>query len=221
MTARTFPLSGGARIAVAVGSRGIHDIQRIVKTVISCLKEMSFQPFVIPAMGSHGGATADGQIGILEDLGISQATVGVPVVSNMEVVSLGKLESGYNVLFAKDAMEADGVFVISRVKPHTLFRRPVESGLCKMLVIGCGKHEGAESIHAFGVADAIEPAARIIIEKAPILGGFAVVENAFGGTQALELALPEAFIQTDRRLLLEAWKFFPKLLSDHKITVIL
>jgi hypothetical protein len=172
---------------------------------------MGLNPFIIPGMGSHGGATADGQIGVLEDMGISQATIGVPVVSSMEVVSLGKLRSGYDVLFAKDAMEADGVFVINRVKPHTLFRRPVESGLCKMLVIGCGKHKGAESIHAYGVADAIEPAARIIIEKAPILCGLAVLENAQGGTQALELAMAEDFIQVDRKLLLEAWKLFPRL----------
>ena len=211
MSTRTFPVSAGANIAVAVGSRGIHDIQPIVKTVVACLKEMDLNPFIIPGMGSHGGATAEGQIGVLEDMGVSQATVGVPVVSSMEVVSLGKLESGYNVLFSKDAMEADGVFVINRVKPHTLFRRPVESGLCKMLVIGCGKRKGAESIHAFGVADAIEPAARIIIEKAPILCGLAVLENARGGTQALELAMPEAFIQVDRKLLKEAWKFFPTL----------
>ena len=211
MSTRTLPISPGARVAVAVGSRGIHDIQPIVKTVVACLKEMDLNPFIIPGMGSHGGATAEGQIGVLEDMGISQDTVDAPVVSSMEVVSLGKLESGYNVLFAKDAMEADGVFAINRVKPHTLFRRPVESGLCKMLVIGCGKHKGAESIHAFGVADAIEPAARIIIEKAPILCGLAVLENARGGTQALELAMPEAFIHVDRKLLQEAWKLFPKL----------
>jgi hypothetical protein len=211
MTARTLSISQGARIAVAVGSRGIHDIQPIVKTVVACLKEMGTDPFIIPGMGSHGGATAEGQIGVLEGMGISQATVGVPIVSSMEVVSLGKLESGYNVLFAKDAMEADGVLVINRVKPHTLFRRPVESGLCKMLVIGCGKHKGAESIHAFGVADAIEPAAGIILEKAPILGGLAVLENALGGTQALKLAMPEEFIQVDRKLLKEAWELFPKL----------
>jgi hypothetical protein len=211
MSTQKIPASPGARIAVAVGSRGIHDIQPIVKTVIACLKEMGLDPFIIPGMGSHGGATAEGQIGVLTDMGISQTTVDAPIVSSMAVVTLGKLESGYNVLFAKDAMEADGVFVINRVKPHTLFRRPVESGLCKMLVIGCGKHKGAESIHAFGVADAIEPAAKIIIEKAPILCGLAVLENARGGTQALELAMPEAFIQVDRKLLQEAWKLFPKL----------
>lgn len=208
---RTFSLPPGARVAVVVGSRGIHDIQPIAKTVVDCLKEKGLDPFIMPGMGSHGGATAEGQIGVLEGMGISQATMGAPVVSSMEVASLGKLESGYEVLFAKDAMEADGVFVINRVKPHTLFRRPVESGLCKMLVIGCGKHKGAESIHAFGVADAIEPAARIIIEKAPILCGLAIVENARGGTQTVELAMPEAFIEVDRRLLKEAWKLFPKL----------
>lgn len=201
----------GQKIAITVGSRGIHDIQPIVKAMISCLKERDLDPFIIPAMGSHGGATAEGQKGVLEGMGITEDIMGIPIVSSMDVVSLGKLESGVDVYFSKDALDADHIIVINRVKPHTLFRRPVESGLCKMLVIGCGKHKGAEAIHGMGVADAIVPAARIILEKAPILCGLAILENAKGGTQALQLAHPDNFIETDENLLKEAWKLFPQI----------
>jgi len=215
------PVKPGQRVAVAVGSRGIHNLQPIVTTVVSCLKNLHLEPFVIPAMGSHGGATADGQFGVLEGMKITEDNVGAPIVSSMDVVSFGKLESGTEVFFSKDAFEADHVVAINRVKPHTLFRRPVESGLCKMLVIGCGKHKGAESIHAAGVADALVPAARRILEKAPILCGLAVVENANGGTQTMELVDPQEFVDTDQRLLEAAWKLFPQVpLDDLDVLII-
>ena len=211
----------GQKIAIAVGSRGIHDIRPIVRTMISCLKKRNLDPFIIPAMGSHGGATAEGQKSVLEGMGITEDIMGIPIVSSMDVVSLGKLESGVDVFFSKDALEADHIVIINRVKPHTLFRRPVESGLCKMLVIGCGKHKGAEAIHGIGVADAIVPAARIIIEKTPILCGLAVLENAKGGTQALKFAHPEDFVETDQSQLKEAWKLFPQIpLEDLDLLII-
>ncbi|MBW1696234.1 MAG: DUF2088 domain-containing protein [Deltaproteobacteria bacterium] len=204
----------GDSVAIAVGSRGIHDLQRIVRAVVSCLKERRLSPFIIPAMGSHGGATAEGQKSLLKNMGIHEDAVGAPIISTMDVVSLGKLSNGTDVFFSKDALEAEHIVVLNRIKPHTLFRRPVESGLCKMLVIGCGKHRGAEAIHGIGVADAIVPAAETILEKAPVLCGIAVLENAKGGTQDIQLAMPESFVEIDQRLLKEAWKLFPKIPVD-------
>ncbi|HIE54865.1 MAG TPA: DUF2088 domain-containing protein, partial [Chromatiaceae bacterium] len=204
----------GDSVAIAVGSRGIHDLQRIVRAVVSCLKERRLSPLIIPAMGSHGGATAEGQKSLLKDMGIHEDAVGAPIISTMDVVSLGKLSNGTDVYFSKDALEAEHIVVLNRIKPHTLFRRPVESGLCKMLVIGCGKHRGAEAIHGIGVADAIVPAAKIILEKAPVLCGIAVLENAKGGTQDIQLAMPKSFVEIDQRLLKEAWKLFPKIPVD-------
>ncbi len=208
------PAAAGAPVAVAVGSRGIHHIRRIVAAVVNCLKDRGYEPFIMPAMGSHGGATAEGQRRLLAELGICQDTTGAPIVSSMDTVSLGRLDSGCDVLFARDAMEAGAVFVINRVKPHTAFRGPVESGLCKMLVVGCGKHRGAENIHTYDVAAALEPAARLILAQAPILGGLAVLENARGGVQAMELAAPENFIEIDRRLLRQARRLLPSLPVD-------
>lgn len=207
-------VKAGQTVAVGVGSRGTHDLKTLVSAVVECLKGMELRPYVIPAMGSHGGATGEGQAQVLEELGISESSMGVPVVSNMDVVSLGRLDSGAQVFFAKDALEADHIVMINRVKPHTAFRGEVESGLCKILAVGCGRQKGASNMHKYDLARTIIPAAQLIIEKTPVLCGLVVTETALGGTHSIRLAKPEEFVEVDRLLLEEAWKLFPKLPID-------
>jgi len=204
----------GQSVAVAVASRGTHDLTSLVATVVERLLAVGLKPYIIPAMGSHGGATGPGQAQVLADLGISEETMAVPVVSNMDVVSLGRLDSGAEVFFAKDALDADHVVVINRIKPHTAFRGEVESGLCKIMAVGCGKQKGASNMHKFNLANTIVPAARMIMEKAPILFGIAVTENATGGTHSIRLARPEEFVDVDREFLKEAWELFPRVPVD-------
>ena len=204
----------GQSVAVAVASRGTHDLPSLVATVVERLLAVGLKPYIIPAMGSHGGATGPGQAQVLADLGISEETMGVPVVSNMDVVSLGRLDSGAEVFFAKDALDADHVVVINRIKPHTAFRGEVESGLCKIMAVGCGKQKGASNMHKFNLGNTIVPAARMILEKASILCGIAVTETATGGTHSIRLARPEEFVDVDRELLKEAWTLFPRLPVD-------
>jgi hypothetical protein len=204
----------GQSAAVAVGSRGTHDLKILVASTVACLKSLGLKPFVIPAMGSHGGGTADGQARVLAELGITRDEVGAPIVSNMDVISLGRIDSGAEVFFAKDAFEADHVVVINRVKPHTAFRSAVESGLCKILAIGCGRQTGAAHLHRYDLGQTIVPAARLIIQKAPVLCGLAVTENAGGGTHSLKLALPEEFPALDSEFLKIAWTLLPKLPVD-------
>jgi hypothetical protein len=211
----------GQTVAVAVGSRGTHDLKILVATVVECLKETGLKPYIIPAMGSHGAATGEGQAQVLSELGISESTMGAPVVSNMDVISMGRVGSGAEVFFAKDAVEADHIVVINRVKPHTAFRGEVESGLSKILAVGCGRQVGASNMHKYDLSRTIVPAARLIIEKNSVLCGLAVTENALGGTHSIRLARPEEFVEIDKLLLEEAWKLFPKLpLDDLDILVI-
>jgi hypothetical protein len=201
----------GQKVAVGVGSRGIHDLKPIVASVLACLRELGLEPFVLPTMGSHGGATAEGQIQVLAELGITQEAMGVPIVSSMDVTPVGELDSGVPVFFSNDALRADHMVAINRVKPHTAFRGEVESGLCKMLVIGFGKQKGASSAHRNGLARTILPAARVILQKMPILCGLAVLENPSGGTSRVKIARPEEFVETDSTFLREAWDLLPRL----------
>ena len=211
----------GQTVAVTVGSRGIHNLKALVATVVECLKERELKPYIIPAMGSHGGATGDGQAQLLADLGISESTVGVPVVSNMDVISLGRVDSGAEVFFAKDALEADHIVAINRVKPHTAFRGEVESGLCKILAVGCGRQKGASNMHKYDLSRTIVPAAQMIIEKFSVLCGLAVTETASGETHSIRLARPEEFPEVDAELLKEAWGLFPRIpLDDLDILIV-
>jgi hypothetical protein len=204
----------GQSVAIGVGSRGTHDLSVLVKTTVECLKALHLKPYIMPAMGSHGGATGEGQAQMLAELGITEALMGVPIVSNMDTDSLGRLESGAEVFFAKDALAADHIVVINRIKPHTAFRGEVESGLCKILAVGCGRQKGASNMHKFDLAKTIVPAAKRIMEKAPVLCGLAVTENSLGGTHSIKLAGPEAFSEVDREFLKTAWKLLPKLPMD-------
>ncbi|UCE55001.1 MAG: DUF2088 domain-containing protein [Desulfobacterales bacterium] len=204
----------GQTVAVGVGSRGTHDLKILVATAVECLRVMQLEPYIIPAMGSHGGATGEGQAQVLAELGITEESVKAPIVSNMDTVSLGRVESGAEVFFAKDALAADHIVVINRVKPHTAFRAEVESGLCKILAVGCGRQKGASNMHKFDLAKTIIPAAEMIIEKTPVLCGLAVTENALGGTHSIKLARPKEFAEVDREFLKTAWKLLPKLPID-------
>lgn len=204
----------GQRVAVCVASRGTHDLATLVKTTIDCLKEMGLDPFIIPAMGSHGGGTGDGQRMVLKGLGITEATMGVPVIATSEVVLLGRLDSGAEIFFARDALAADHLMVINRVKPHTAFRSEVESGLCKMLAVGCGRQRGALNMHKYDLGRTIVPAAEYILDKIPVFGGLAVTETALGETHSIRLAHSDEFVKTDREMLKEAWGLLPRLPID-------
>ena len=204
----------GQTVAVAVGSRGTHELKDLVTATVACLESLQLKPFIIPAMGSHGGGTAEGQRQVLAELGITENSVGVPVVSSTDVVSLGRVDSGAEVFFAKDAMDADHVVAINRIKPHTAFRAEVESGLCKILAVGCGRQRGAANMHKYDLARTIVPAARRIMEKTSVLCGLAVTENALGGTHSLKLARPEEFVEVDSQFLETAWKLLPRIPLD-------
>ncbi|UCH22332.1 MAG: DUF362 domain-containing protein [Deltaproteobacteria bacterium] len=204
----------GQTVAVGVGSRGTHDLKVLVKTTVECLRSMQLEPYVIPAMGSHGGATGEGQAQVLTELGITEKSVGAPIVSNMDTVSLGRVESGAEVFFAKDALAANHIVVINRVKPHTAFRSEVESGLCKILAVGCGRQKGAANMHKYDLGKTIIPAANLIKQKASVLCGLAVTENALGGTHSIKLARPDEFARLDREFLKTAWKLLPRIPID-------
>ncbi|EGO63670.1 lactate racemase domain-containing protein [Acetonema longum] len=204
----------GMKIALAVGSRGVAQIPTIAASVVRELKARGAQPFIVPAMGSHGGATAEGQRGVLADLGVTEESAGCPIISSMEVVEIGRLESGLPVYIDKNAYEADGIIVICRVKPHTAFRAANESGLVKMITIGLGKQKGAESCHSYSfryMAANIVAMARISLTKANILFGVASVENAYDEPAKLVAVPPERLIETDRELLQEAKANMPRL----------
>lgn len=171
----------GRRIAIAVGSRGIARLPEIVAAVVAEVKSSGSEPFIVPAMGSHGGATAEGQGDVLMHLGVTEATVGAPILSDMDTVELGSTPEGATVYMDRLASQADGIVPIVRIKPHTAFRGPFESGVAKMLAIGLGKQRGAASTHARGFAamDVMVPSmARVVLERAPVKLAVAVLENA-------------------------------------------
>lgn len=179
----------GMSIAVGCGSRGIANVAECAKQVVAELKALGAKPFIFPAMGSHGGATAEGQREVLEGYGITEESMGCPVHSQMEVVELGRLASGMPVYMDKLAAAADGVVLVCRVKPHTNFRAPIESGIVKMMTIGMGKIIGATELHTEGM-DAfgrlLPEAARLIMSKRNVLLGVAMVENAADETALIE-----------------------------------
>lgn len=204
----------GARIAVAVGSRGLADLPLVVNVVVDELKRRGAAPFIVPAMGSHGGATDEGQKALLAALGVTEASAGCPVVSSMETVELGRLPNGLPVYMDKQSMQADGIVVINRVKPHTSFSGPSESGLVKMLSIGLGKQKGAESCHALGFAHMarnIVDMAQVKLKHAPILFGVATIENAYEKIARVAAVPAERIVERDAELLQEAKRSMPRI----------
>lgn len=193
----------GKRIAVAAGSRGIAAIDRVVRTTVEQLKAFGADPFIVPAMASHGGASAEGQIGVLADLGITEKAMGAPIRASMEVIEIGKLEDGMPIFFDKIASQSDGVVLCCRVKPHTDFRGEWESGLYKMLAIGLGKHRGAVEIHSRGFPNfhhLIPRVGRVVLGKMPILFAVAVVENAYHQVLMVEGVPAANFEERDKGL---------------------
>ncbi|WP_425058919.1 hypothetical protein SCACP_35670 [Sporomusa carbonis] len=207
----------GMRIAIAVGSRGVAEIPTITRVTVEEIKKRGGKPFVVPGMGSHGGATAAGQKQVLADLGVTEENVGCPIVSSMDVVEVGKLPNGLAVLIDKNAYEADGIVVINRVKPHTAYRGPCESGLAKMITIGLGKQKGADSCHAYSfkyMAEHVVEMAKIKIERARFLFGIGTVENAYDKVAKIVAVPAEKIIEVDQQLLVEAKARMPRILFD-------
>ena len=198
----------GERIAVTAGSRGIYKIDVILRAVIDALKAEGACPFIVPAMGSHAGATPEGQKSFIASYGVTEERMGCPIVSSMETVDLGVTASGVSGWCDRNAYEADGIVVVNRVKPHTGFSSTLGSGLMKMLAIGLGKRKGAEHVHQRGVdigyEEAIRDGARLALSKLKLRFGVAVIENHKGETARVEAALPADFEATDERLLVEA-----------------
>lgn len=194
----------GSSIAIAVGSRGIANIDRIVRTTVQVIKEMGAIPFIIPAMGSHGGADAEGQKQVLESYGITEEKTGAPIKSSMAVVELPQEELPNKVYMDKFAYEADGTIIINRIKVHTDFHGAYESGLVKMCVIGLGKHKQAQAIHRYGVyglKHMILPTARQVLKHGNVILGIGIVENAYDQTSHIKAMRPLEIEQEEAELL--------------------
>ena len=208
----------GQRVAVVVGSRGVSRIAEIAKTVVDELKGIGALPVLVPGMGSHGGATGEGQRAVLAHLGIDEAHIGAPVRSSMDVVLLGHLDNGLPVYADKiAATEADAIVAINRVKPHTAFRGPIESGLLKMVAVGLGKQKGAEACHQLGfqyMAENVPAMAKMVMKTLPVAFGVATVENAYDQICHVE-AVPARMMEArETELLVQAKARLPRLLFD-------
>ncbi len=192
----------GMRIAVGVGSRGISSIREVVTAVVAELQAQGAQPFLVPAMGSHGGGTAEGQREVLAGYGLGPDRLGVPIYSDMEAVEIGETEDGTPVYFDRYANDTDGIVICNRIKEHTSFRGPWESGLMKMLAVGLGKRQGAGAYHARGVGETFPTVARFILTQRPVLFGVGIVEN--GLHEAARIAvIPAERIEADEPSLLD------------------
>lgn len=205
----------GRRIAVTVGSRGIANVHEIAKTICGWLKNQGARPFVFPAMGSHGGATAEGQARILSEYGVTPAEVGVEVRSSMEAVALGETPEGTRVFMDRNAWEADGILVMNRVKPHTDFSGKIESGLHKMMAVGMGKALGAAECHQwswkFGFERTIRAMAQKVLATGKVLGALAVVENEVHQVASVRAARPEDIAPVEEECLELARRLVPRL----------
>lgn len=207
----------GMTVAVTCGSRGIHHVAVMAKAIIDFLKEKGAKPFITAAMGSHGGATAEGQLQILTDYGITEAAMGCPVKSSMEVVEIARTPAGLPVMMDKNAAEADGVLLFNRIKPHTSFRGVYESGLMKMMAIGLGKQAGAEAIHGQSPAvmkDLVPLYGKAMLEHKNILGGIAVVENAYDEPYIIRGLTAEEIITEEPKLKEVSYHTIARLLFD-------
>jgi hypothetical protein len=208
----------GDRIAITAGSRGIRDLPVVLRAAVAAVRAAGGDPFIAPCMGSHGGATAEGQRATLESLGVTAGSVGAPVVSSMDVVAVGESSFGVPVWASRDLAEADGVVVVNRVKPHTDFHGEVESGLVKMLAIGAGKHAGALSAHNLTVRHGFPAVLRdhgeLLLEGLPVLCGIALVEDQRERTALLEVLRPGEFFAREHELLARAYDLLPRLPFD-------
>jgi hypothetical protein len=194
----------GGTIAVGIGSRGISGIAQIARTIIQTLREMEYKPFVVAAMGSHGGATADGQRALLAEYGVTAEAMGAPVKTGMDTVVVGTNPVGLPIYFDKNAHEADGIVLASRVKPHTDFHGKYESGVLKMLVIGLGKRDGATQVHKLGVRglqEVLPAVGRFLLENTRFALGLAIIENAEDLPAEITALEPETLLDVEPVLL--------------------
>jgi len=204
----------GSEVAITVGSRGVANIPLIIRSIADTLRSFGVTPFAVPAMGSHGGATAEGQRELIESYGVTEEAIGCEIRSSMETVEIGKTETGRPVRIDKNAFEADGIIVCGRVKPHTGFRGPYESGLMKMMAIGLGKQFGAEIIHSDGfgrLKEYIPAYGKAILKYAPVVCGLALLENAYDQTREIIGLTPAEIIEKEPELLLRAKSYMPSL----------
>ena len=211
-------VKAGQQVAIPAGSRGIANIVTILETVVQEMRALGLVPFVFPAMGSHGGATAEGQREVLATYGITEGRLGVPIRATMEVVELGRTPRGMPVFVDKIAAEADWVAVINRIKPHTEFSGDIESGLIKMMAIGFGNHRGALNTHQqavkYGYRMAIPEIGMAILERLPVLFGLGILENAYDQTARVVAIPPERFMAEEKALLREARELMARLPVD-------
>ena len=201
----------GMRVAVAVGSRGISCYKEVVQAVVETLQELGAEPFLVPAMGSHGGGTAEGQHAVL--VGYGMADLGVPIHSSLEVKQIGET-GGMPIYWDRHAAEADAVIPVNRVKAHTAFRADHESGLCKIMTIGLGKKKGAATLHAHDAVTAIPRAAQVILKNMPVVAGVAIVENGRHAPAEIAVLPGERIFQEEPRLLRQAKAFQPSIPFD-------
>ena len=208
----------GQTVAITAGSRGIANIHLVLQATVEYLKKLGMHPFIVPAMGSHGGGTAEGQVGVLERYGITEAFCGCPIRSSMETVVVCQASEGFPVYFDRHAFEADHVVVCGRVKPHTRFVGDIESGLMKMMLIGLGKHAGAKIYHRaiqdYSFEQILHSVGREVLNRCRILAGVAIVENALDETAKIAAVLPEQFESQEKLLLAQARQLLPRLPFD-------
>ncbi len=207
----------GQTVAVLVGSRGIANLRLIVRQTIDSLKKLGAEPFIVPAMGSHGGGNAAMQRQIIEGYGITETAMGVPIKAGMETAVIGETESGVPVHMDKNAYEADAVVPVARVKTHTDFKGPIESGMCKMLAIGCGKHNGCSTLHREGFDhfhELIPAVAKVFIEKKNIAFGIAIIENAHDHVNMIRAVPGNCFLDEEPALLRHSKSLMPRLQFD-------
>lgn len=205
----------GQNIAVTAGSRGITNIPEILRSLVDHIRSLGGVPFIVPAMGSHGGGTAEGQVQVLSELGISESYCGCQIRASMETVVVCQAAEGFPVHFDRYAFEADHVFVCGRIKPHTNFVGDNESGLMKMMLVGLGKHEGAKVYHRaitqYSFGQILHSVANEVLKRCRILGGLAIVENGYDETALIEAVSPEDFQQREVVLLKLAKQWLPRL----------
>ena len=218
---RTSHLAGrvlaGGRIAITVGSRGIAGLAAMVHAAVETLRSLGFQPFVVAAMGSHGGGTPEGQRALMAEMGVDEKTVGCPVRCEMETVVLGTNSFGHPIHFDQNAFDADGIILLNRVKPHTSFTGSYESGLLKMLTIGLGKREGAAQVHKLGLPGLkkmLPEVGALLLKRTPVALGIAILENAFEHTARIVAVEPEDLLAVEPRLLDEARELMGRLPFD-------
>jgi hypothetical protein len=213
------PILPGQSVAITAGSRGIANIEEILGAIVSEIKEVGGEPFLVPAMGSHGGAEAEGQRRVLEEYGLTEEKIGVPIVSSMDTDLIGETEEGIPIYIDQHAARADHIVLVNRIKPHTEFHGCIESGLIKMAVIGMGKHRGALIAHKYAVKYGYEKTlveiGRCILKNAPVAFGVGIVENGFGQTALIEAIKNEDIFEREPDLLEISRRKTPKLPFDN------